>query len=118
MSNYNNRTKRAKMLKKKDLESIKQTIVSRFNPKVIFLFGSYAYGNPLENSDVDLLVIDERANSKNEDLAFEINKALFPRNYHLDLITYTPTEFESKINSKRAFFLDIVKKGKVIYERN
>ena len=106
------------MLNKNDIENIKQTIVSKFNPKIIFLFGSYAEGNPLEDSDIDLLVIDERANSRKKDLAFEINMALFPRNYHLDLLTYTPTEFESKINSKRAFFLEIIKKGKVIYERN
>jgi len=40
-----------------DIEQLKTEIVTRLkplNPYKIILFGSYAYGNPTEDSDIDL----------------------------------------------------------------
>ncbi|MFM5987359.1 MAG: nucleotidyltransferase domain-containing protein, partial [Sphaerospermopsis kisseleviana] len=39
------------------LDDITQRLVSALNPEQVILFGSYAYGEPTEDSDVDLLVI-------------------------------------------------------------
>ena len=39
------------------LNDIKKGLVAALNPEQIFLFGSYAYGEPTEHSDIDLLVI-------------------------------------------------------------
>jgi predicted nucleotidyltransferase len=44
-----------------DIKSIVLQIVSRFHPQKIILFGSYAYGEPTPDSDVDLLVVMETA---------------------------------------------------------
>ena len=41
----------------KNIQGIVQQIVAKFNPFKVVLFGSYAYGDPGEDSDVDLLVI-------------------------------------------------------------
>lgn len=39
------------------IQEIKNRIVSGVHPEKIILFGSYAYGTPTKDSDVDLLVI-------------------------------------------------------------
>jgi uncharacterized protein len=39
------------------IEALSQQIAQQFNPNCIILFGSYAYGEPTEDSDVDLLVV-------------------------------------------------------------
>src|SRR6516162_4092679 len=70
-------------------------IAERFRPEKIILFGSYAYGTPHNESDVDLLVIlptrDPIATSVRMDLAFE-------RPFSLDLIVRTPKQIERGLN--------------------
>src|ERR1700680_3472929 len=66
-------------------------IAERFEPEKIILFGSYAYGTPHEESDVDLLVVmptrDAIAQSVSISVAFE-------RPFSLDLIVRTPKQIE------------------------
>jgi uncharacterized protein len=41
----------------KQLDEMVERLVRSFQPEQIILFGSYAYGEPNEDSDIDLLVI-------------------------------------------------------------
>ena len=43
------------------IQSVSDEIARRFRPDEIILFGSYAYGTPIEYSDVDLLVVKLRS---------------------------------------------------------
>lgn len=45
------------MIKREKIVQLSQAIANEFQPNKIILFGSYAYGNPQDDSDVDLLVI-------------------------------------------------------------
>jgi predicted nucleotidyltransferase len=54
-----NKTVRRVRVTKRLLHNMVQRIVARFQPEKIILFGSYAYGRPHADSDVDLLVIME-----------------------------------------------------------
>lgn len=45
------------MIGPQQIQQVSAEIARRFHPERILLFGSYAYGNPTEDSDVDLLVI-------------------------------------------------------------
>jgi predicted nucleotidyltransferase len=69
-------------------------IAERFQPEKIVLFGSYAYGKPHNESDVDLLVIMPTSNpiaqSVRIDLAFE-------RPFSLDVIVRTPKQIERRL---------------------
>ena len=66
-------------------------IAEQFQPEKIILFGSYAYGTPHEESDVDLLVImptrDAIAQSVRISVALD-----WP--FSLDLIVRTPGQIE------------------------
>src|SRR5213595_3018454 len=63
-------------------------IAERFHPEKIILFGSYAYGTPHEESDVDLLVVMPARNQHDQAVRILWRLAApFP----LDLIIRTPT---------------------------
>lgn len=90
-------------------------IAAQFHPEKIILFGSYAYGTPHEESDVDLLVImetrDVRAMGLRIDLALD-------RPFSLDLIVRTPKQIQRALQpDDRDWFLDeVMTRGKVLYE--
>lgn len=96
------------------IEAFSEQIVAKFQPEKIILFGSYAYGQPNEDSDVDLLVI----------LPFEempVQKAISIRQqmnypFSLDLMARTPTQIQQRLEMGDFFIQDIITRGKVLYE--
>lgn len=94
-----------------------ERIVSELKPEKIILFGSYAYGNPTPDSDVDLLVI-MKTTAKEIDRYVAVSNLLYPRQFPVDILVKTPEEMEAETRKKGNFFLrEILKKGKVLYER-
>ena len=95
-----------------------ERIVSKLKPEKIILFGSYAYGNPTPDSDVDLLVI-MNTKAKDVDRYVAVSNLLYPRQFPVDILVKTPTEIKAEAHKKSNFFLrEILKKGKVLYERS
>jgi predicted nucleotidyltransferase len=90
-------------------------IAERFHPEKIILFGSYAYGKPHVESDVDLLVIMPARNVI--DQAVRIDQA-FEAPFSLDLIVRTPKQIEIGLREDDCdwFLHEIIEKGKVLYE--
>ncbi len=87
-------------------------IAERFRPEKIILFGSYAYGTPHADSDVDLLVVMPVYNEVNQ--AIRICMAL-EAPFSLDLIVRTPTHLNRGLKDRSWFLLEILEKGKVLY---
>jgi predicted nucleotidyltransferase len=100
------------------LREIVQRIVAAFDPETVILFGSRAYGEPAEDSDVDLLVVTDALKTRS---VFERHRAvsdLFPnRRFALDVLVRTPAELDQLVKQGPAFFKEIVTQGKVLYER-
>ena len=102
------------MIALSQIEAFSEQIVAKFQPEKIILFGSYAYGQPNEDSDVDLLVI----------LPFEempVQKAISIRQqmnypFSLDLMARTPTQIQQRLEMGDFFIQDIITRGKVLYE--
>jgi predicted nucleotidyltransferase len=90
-------------------------IAERFDPERIILFGSFAYGTPHQDSDVDLLVVmpayDEINQSIRIILAFE---PVFP----LDLIVRTPQRLRRRLTEGDSFLQEVTTKGILLYEKN
>jgi uncharacterized protein len=91
-----------------------QEVINKFQPEKIILFGSYAYGKPNQDSDVDLLIIlpfEGRSVQK----AIEIRLAI---DYHfpLDLIARTPQAIQQRLEMGDFFIRDILQKGRILYE--
>ncbi len=98
-----------------EIKSLANTIIQKFNPDKIILFGSYANGSPASESDVDLLVIVE-TNKSTWKLSSEIALAL-DHSFPLDIIVKTPEQIENRLQNGDFFIEDIFNHGKVIYER-
>jgi predicted nucleotidyltransferase len=89
-------------------------IAEKFQPEKIILFGSYAYGQPHEWSDVDILVVMPARNQI--DQALRIDLALespFP----LDLIVRTPKRLKRDWEDGDWFLREVLAKGKTLYEK-
>lgn len=89
-------------------------IARQFHPQKILLFGSYAYGKPTPDSDVDLLVIMETRLSTLRQAA-EIAQAVghpFP----LDILVRTPKQVQERTASGDFFLREVLAKGKLLYE--
>ena len=100
----------------KRLEEVTDLIVGAFDPQQIILFGSYAYGHPTPDSDVDLLVIMESEERPAKRAAL-ISRLLRPRPFPLDVLVRTPDEIQHRLNIGDLFIREIMKRGKVLYER-
>lgn len=90
-------------------------IVERFRPEKIILFGSYAYGRPHADSDVDLLVIMPARNEL--DQAFKI-RCEVPTQFPMDLIVLKPQNVKWRLEERESFVTEIIAKGKTLYEKN
>jgi predicted nucleotidyltransferase len=91
-------------------------IAERFHPEKILLFGSYAYGRPHNESDVDLLVIMPAHDVVNQSI--RIGNAFDEWPFSLDLIVRTPQQIERGLREDDCdwFLREVMDKGKVLYE--
>ena len=92
-----------------------QVLVEQFHPEQVILFGSYAYGEPTKDSDVDLLVIKEISDSPVSD-ATSIRRAVrhlrhSVANLPLDIMVRAPNDWKRRIGNGNSFHTEIAQKG-------
>ncbi|MFO0892088.1 MAG: nucleotidyltransferase domain-containing protein [Isosphaeraceae bacterium] len=108
-----NRSPRSRRVSSRAIRELAREIAERFRPDRIILFGSYAYGTPHADSDVDLLVIMPARNMI--DQAVKIRRAT-SHPFPLDLIVRTPEVMKQRIEDGDWFLREIAGKGIVLYE--
>jgi len=99
-----------------EIQDIVNRLVEGYQLEKIILFGSYAYGTPNEDSDLDLLVVKEDQRPGWE-RTVEAKSYLKRRKFGLDLLVFTPEEFSSLNPKYDLFAFDIQSKGKILYAR-
>jgi predicted nucleotidyltransferase len=105
------------MITQKKIEEIVKRIITSYKPEKIVLFGSYAYGNPSENSDLDILVVVKRSELPRYKRARKIRKKLWGlTDVPKDILVYTLEEIEEWKEVEEAFITSILKGEKVLYE--
>ena len=87
----------------------------RFQPEKIILFGSYAYGTPHADSDVDILVVMPARQQHTQ--AVRIRWAI-PAPFPMELIVRTPKNLQWRLEEGESFHTEIVTKGKILYEKS
>ena len=98
------------------LKEAVRRIIDNFNPEKIILFGSYAYGQPTADSDMDLMVV-MKTDEKPHKRAVPVRKALKGIGIPKDIIVKTPEEFERFKDIIGTIIYPAAHKGKVLYER-
>lgn len=102
------------MVTYQQIEDLSKRIEKRFHPEKIVLFGSYAVGNPTEDSDVDLLVVMPFS-GRSVDQAVEMRMETRPA-FPLDLIVRTPEAVSERLQLGDTFLGGILGAGRVLYE--
>jgi uncharacterized protein len=96
------------------LVAIVHRIVAVLHPEKIILFGSYAYGRPSDDSDVDLLVIMETT-ARPADRYLAVSRVLRPRPFPIDILVKTPKEIAQALEKGDSFIQEIVSRGRLLY---
>ena len=101
---------------KRQIAAAARHIAETFDPEKIILFGSYAYGKPTRDSDVDLLIVMRKR------LPFpkqetEIYKSFRPYPFAMDIVVETPARLRQRVSAGDSFLKHITEHGKILYER-
>jgi predicted nucleotidyltransferase len=105
------------MISKETIEEVKNRLVATYNPVTIYLFGSYAWGSPSQDSDLDLLIVVDQSTEKSYTRPIAGHKALRNLDISKDIIIYTQDEFNRKSNDITTLSYKIKQEGKVLYAR-
>ena len=105
------------MVSEKILFEIANKIGEKIKPVKIILFGSYAYGTPNKDSDIDLCVIEKTYKSKIAEKS-KIREIIGEIDFPLDILVPDLEEYEFYKNEINSVYNDIEKKGKVLWVEN
>jgi predicted nucleotidyltransferase len=92
-------------------------LVNALRPEKIILFGSYAYGIPSPDSDVDLLVIMETS-APHVERYLTVSRLLRPRPFPVDILVKTPQEIRQALDQGDFFVREIMTHGLTLYEQD
>jgi predicted nucleotidyltransferase len=95
------------------------------SPYKIILYGSFAYGKPKADSDIDIIVVTNDMFYPNNyrehmDIYLKVSHLLTDiiQNQPIDLIVYTRPMYDKFVELDSMFSREIQQKGKIIYEKD
>jgi len=105
------------MINQQTIEEVKKRLVRAYNPLAIYIFGSYAWGSPDEDSDLDVLIIVDKIEKNRHRALVEGHAALVGLMLSKDLILLTKEEFEKDSEDITTLHYKIKRQGKKIYAK-
>jgi uncharacterized protein len=97
------------------LGEVTRRLEAEFHPEQIFLFGSHAWGQPDEGSDLDLLVVVRESAETPVRRAQRAHRCLRGLGIAKDILVKTRSEFERFRNVPSSLEAEILKRGRLIY---
>lgn len=98
------------------IQDILEKLLTGYAPQKVILFGSYAYGDPTPDSDIDLLIIKETP-ERFIDRWVTVRRILSDpkRMVPLETLVLTPQEVSKRLTVGDQFLAEIMEKGEVLY---
>ncbi len=98
------------------IQNILRKLITEYAPQKVILFGSYAYGEPHLDSDIDLLIIKETL-ERFIDRWVTVRRILSDpkRTIPLETLVLTPEEVSKRLAIGDQFVAEIIEKGEVLY---
>lgn len=100
------------------IEEVKKRLIQTYDPITIYLFGSYAWGHPNDESDLDILVVVHSSDEKSHKRCIVGRRALWDLNIAKDLMVYTKDEFDTRAADTYSLVHKVKTRGKVLYARS
>lgn len=99
-----------------ELNNLIKEIDGVFDIKSIYLFGSYAYGNPNDDSDLDICIItDDRSKRKVEIMKLVRKSISKVQSMPVDLLIYYSDEFNERAKFNFTLENQIIHEGVKLY---
>ncbi len=105
-----------KLVTRSQIREVVDRIVEAAHPDKVILFGSYAYGKPTVDSDVDFLIVME-SGERPAQRAIRIERNLLDVPFPMDILVRTPSEIAERLRLEDYFMREIFRQGQVVYER-
>ena len=104
-----------KKISKSTIQEVVKRLAETYNPQTIYLFGSYAWGTPHEDSDLDFLVILNNDVPLNLALHIEGKQALKSMDISTDIVLNHQFFFKERSEHPSTLQHKIIKEGKLVY---
>jgi predicted nucleotidyltransferase len=97
------------------LDEMVRRLVAEFQPEQIILFGSYAWGEPNEDSDVDLFVIVPDSDERPIDRMRRAYRCVSGLGMPVDVLVRTRSRVERFRNVYASLECEVLERGRVLY---
>jgi len=105
------------MISQETVQEAVRRLIKAYDPLEIYLYGAYAWGNPDEDDDLNILLVVESSDEKiykRGDLAFDALLSLkIPKNVSV----FTKQEFDTFSQDTTSLTYEIKTRGKKVYAR-
>ncbi|WP_068815555.1 nucleotidyltransferase domain-containing protein [Phormidesmis priestleyi] len=98
------------------LKEIVERLVQGLQPEKVILFGSHAYGEPHEDSDIDILVIVSDSDEPRHRRASQAYGSLWGLTAPTEILVLTRREVEKSATVATSLVSQALERGKVLYE--
>jgi uncharacterized protein len=103
----------------RELQMIVDRLIKTYTPQQVILFGSFAYGTPDQDSDLDLLILkDTKESPLRRRLTVRRLVAQPERRIPFSPLVLTPEELANRLALGDPFYQEILRSGKVLYATN
>jgi predicted nucleotidyltransferase len=102
----------------REIERVVSILQEHYAPDRIILFGSCGRGDFSEDSDIDLLIV-KKTGKRPLDRMREVYELVYSPDHYLalDPLVYTPKELTQRLALGDFFIQEIIREGRVLYER-
>ncbi len=100
------------------LKEIVEILVRDYQPELIILYGSFAYGNPTRHSDIDLFIVKETEKNRIDRYVEAAGLIFDPkRRIPIQPLVVTPSELQTRLDIGDHFIKEVLTKGERLYGR-
>lgn len=103
------------MIQQNIINEVTDRLVTVYHPLEIYIFGSYAWGTPTPDSDLDLLIVVEHSSEKKHKRGIKGSLSLYGLGLSKDIVVFTKDEFDQRVNDVTTLCYKVKKEGKVLY---
>lgn len=103
------------MITQTTIDEVKKRLITTYKPLEIYLFGSYAWGKPDDQSDLDILIVIEKSTQNSIERMRSGYQALMDLDISNDILVYTKDEFDLRSHDITTLGYQIRTNGKKIY---
>ncbi len=103
------------VLNEKTVGRLTELLVDAAKPRFVILFGSYARGDAADDSDIDVMVVEENVTNRVDEMV-RLNRLVRSLDLAVDLLAVSAEKFEYWRDTPGNVYFEAATEGRVLYE--